>query len=415
MSEDPSGADPGVDYMSGAIPGVNYTQGAAPGVNYTQGPVLNYSQDPASSGSITTPAPSATTANEEPGSSVDLGDMILMTVAPSKPGSNVKAVAPFTGGQAADPWTGRPPSDPFTPNQKPDPRLSNQSADIPRLGGAADSSIPPTATFAAADIPRLGGAADSSIPPTATFAAADIPRLGGAADSTASVWDSPAAHELLLRLNADFHQRELARRAGHPDITLQGVVDAIAAGVTGAALRAGGGISVLFGINSSEGRFERTMRPWRRFELENNPEAVGLGADLGEVLVHWGDPGINVHALGGIRFLPVKGPTLSFRGARKIGMEAHRQILKYDYPTWTHEVTLELKRGVVVRKDALKLTKQGATVLIIKPDTDSGRISGARRKDLMEAAGYKTKSEFYDPSNPDYKPGSKKYLGSKKK
>jgi hypothetical protein len=90
----------------------------------------------------------------------------------------------------------------------------------------------------------------------------------------------------------------------------------------------------------------------------------------------------------------------------EIGQEAHRQILKYKYPKWVPEQTLELIPGVIVRKDAIKLTNAGATVPIIKPNTPSGQYMATRRAQLVKEAGYKPKIELYDPKDPAFLPTS---------
>lgn len=99
------------------------------------------------------------------------------------------------------------------------------------------------------------------------------------------------------------------------------------------------------------------------------------------------------------------------RRAARIGQEAHRQILKYKFSKWIHEQTLELIPGVIVRKDAIRLVKDGAEVLIIKPDTLSGRAAAEARASLMEKAGYKPKIEYYNPSDPAFLPTSPTYIG----
>ena len=62
----------------------------------------------------------------------------------------------------------------------------------------------------------------------------------------------------------------------------------------------------------------------------------------------------------------------------------------------------------MVRKDAVK---PDGTVVIIKPDTPSGRSSVAKRKQLMENNGYQTESIFYDPTDSRWLPGSPTYIG----
>ena len=72
---------------------------------------------------------------------------------------------------------------------------------------------------------------------------------------------------------------------------------------------------------------------------------------------------------------------------------------------------MTLKDGQVVRKDAVK---PDGTVVIIKPDTESGRASADKRVDLMEENGKKTETILYDPTDPKYKPGSPTYIGPNK-
>jgi len=64
-----------------------------------------------------------------------------------------------------------------------------------------------------------------------------------------------------------------------------------------------------------------------------------------------------------------------------------------------------------VRKDAVK----GDEAIIIKPDTPTGRASGAKRADLLEKnSDLKPKIELYDPEDPRWQPGSPTYIGPKK-
>jgi hypothetical protein len=388
----------GLNYTPG--PELNYTPG--PELNYTPGPELNYTPGPASSASVTTSVPyleiraSATSPNQESDAlPVDLAALeTRMLPAPSEPGSNVKAVAPFTSGEPVDSFTGRQPMDSFRTSVTPS-GTTTRNTDVPE-------SLP--------DLSNLGldiaasNPVNAVIPSGTTTRNTDVPK---------------AMLDLVLREVSNI-DKQISHSVGAT------ALDAFAQGATGAVLRYGGELGVMFGI-SEEDDFELTMLQWHLSELEHNPELVMLGAMFGDQLVHYGDPG-PTHAPEGVEVLhanfpamkapkgalkTLKGPALKkLQGAREIGQEAHRQILKYDYPTWTPEVTIELIPGVIVRKDALKLTNQGAKVLIIKPDTISGRISAARRKALMEAAGYKTKIELYNPSNPDFQPSSKKYIGS---
>lgn len=90
------------------------------------------------------------------------------------------------------------------------------------------------------------------------------------------------------------------------------------------------------------------------------------------------------------------------RERAEIGQEAHRQIqgeLIEAIPGTKTEVTINLG-DKVVRKDAVK---PDGTVVIIKPDTPSGRSSAAKRKQLMENNGYQTDSRWL--------PGSPTYIG----
>ena len=99
------------------------------------------------------------------------------------------------------------------------------------------------------------------------------------------------------------------------------------------------------------------------------------------------------------------------RESAKTGQEAHRQIEKKleDVYGAKKEVELTLKNGKKVRKDA---QLPDGTYVIIKPDTPSGHAAAAKRETLMK--DYKTKTIYYDPSNPAFKPGSSTYIGPKK-
>lgn len=69
--------------------------------------------------------------------------------------------------------------------------------------------------------------------------------------------------------------------------------------------------------------------------------------------------------------------------------------------------------GANVRKDGVDAD---GTIVIIKPDTKSGRSSAKKREELFdknEETNHRT--ILYDPANPDYLPGSDKYIGPKKK
>jgi hypothetical protein len=97
--------------------------------------------------------------------------------------------------------------------------------------------------------------------------------------------------------------------------------------------------------------------------------------------------------------------------AAVVGQEAHRQIQKQLVDAgYRKEVTMTLSNGQVVRKDAVK----GDEVVIIKPDTESGRRSADKRVELMEADDKKTQVILYDPKDPKYQPGSSTYIGPKK-
>jgi len=101
---------------------------------------------------------------------------------------------------------------------------------------------------------------------------------------------------------------------------------------------------------------------------------------------------------------------LKTASAAKTGQEAHRQIQKtLRYQGWETEVTMTLKGGVQVRKDAADQLE----VLIIKPNTPSGRQAGTKRAKLMEANDMDVAVFYYDPTNPAYQPGSPTYIGPK--
>jgi len=191
-------------------------------------------------------------------------------------------------------------------------------------------------------------------------------------------------------------------------------IEAVAHGVTDAALNIGGSASVELGL-STEDEYEETMLKFRLAGMSYNQTLVELGGKALDIYVESKEPGPEY---------PYRGPTTVYldgklgtlatkllRRASRIGQEAHRQILKYKYPKWVPEVTLELAPGVIVRKDALRLTNKGAEVLIIKPDTPTGKILADRRAQLVKDAGYSPKVELYDPLNPDFRPGSAKYIG----
>jgi RHS repeat-associated protein len=96
----------------------------------------------------------------------------------------------------------------------------------------------------------------------------------------------------------------------------------------------------------------------------------------------------------------------------KTGQEAHRQIQKdLEKEGAKPEVTMELKDGTKVRKDALK---QYGTAVIIKPNTKTGQKSAEKREQLMKKNGIKTETIYYNPNDPKYQPGSPTYIGPKK-
>ena len=103
--------------------------------------------------------------------------------------------------------------------------------------------------------------------------------------------------------------------------------------------------------------------------------------------------------------------TEKLRESAKVGQEAHRQIQKgLKQQGAKTEVTMTLKDGTKVRKDAVK---PDGTSVIIKPDTKSGQKSAAKREKLMEKNGHKTETIKYDPKDPKYQPGSSSYIGPK--
>jgi hypothetical protein len=176
------------------------------------------------------------------------------------------------------------------------------------------------------------------------------------------------------------------------------------------SLEIGGTFSVTFGF-STEDQYEETMLRERLKGLQENPIDVGLGELLVEMEFQKRTPSppelppdLGPNQLYGI------GPSAFVRKAARIEQQAHKQILKYKYPKWLHEVTLELIPGVIVRTDAFRLTKKGAEVLIIKPDTPTGQIAAWRRAALVRDAGYKPIIELYDPTSPAWKPSSPTYI-----
>jgi hypothetical protein len=71
-----------------------------------------------------------------------------------------------------------------------------------------------------------------------------------------------------------------------------------------------------------------------------------------------------------------------------------------------------LPSGKTVRKDGIAIDDP-KKVLIIKPDTTSGRAAAAKRDKLMTGSGYTTDVRLYDPTDPRYQPGSPTYVGPK--
>jgi len=108
-----------------------------------------------------------------------------------------------------------------------------------------------------------------------------------------------------------------------------------------------------------------------------------------------------------------KSSTSGNSSRAQIGQEAHRQIeaklAKRGYGT---EVPVYLpKSNQTVRKDAMK----GKIVVIIKPNTTSGKRDGAKRAALMKSEGYKPYVWLYNPKNPKYLPTSSSYIGPNSK
>jgi hypothetical protein len=68
---------------------------------------------------------------------------------------------------------------------------------------------------------------------------------------------------------------------------------------------------------------------------------------------------------------------------------------------------MTLPDGTVVRKDAQK----GNEVVIIKPNTKSGRKAADKRAELMTQHKYDPRIITYDPDDPAYSPGSPTYIG----
>ena len=99
------------------------------------------------------------------------------------------------------------------------------------------------------------------------------------------------------------------------------------------------------------------------------------------------------------------------------GQEAHRQIEnKLEKIGYTTEVPLQLSSGETVRKDGFKeITPKSTIVVIIKPNTRTGRREAKKREALMKLNNYKTFIWYYDPKDPKYQPGSSTYIGTKNK
>ena len=107
-----------------------------------------------------------------------------------------------------------------------------------------------------------------------------------------------------------------------------------------------------------------------------------------------------------------KSSTSGDSSRAEIGKEAHRQIeAKLEKIGYQTEVPITLSTGQEVRKDG----KKGNIVVIIKPNTKTGRREAKKRENLMKNNGYKTYTWYYDPKDPRYLPSSKTYIGPKKK
>lgn len=104
----------------------------------------------------------------------------------------------------------------------------------------------------------------------------------------------------------------------------------------------------------------------------------------------------------------------NLRRTAEVGQEAHRQIqkeLKEKHGAKT-EVTITIgEDGKKIRKDA-KLPD--GTLVIIKPDTESGKRSATTREKLLQKYNFfDIEKIFYDPKGPKYLPNSPSYIGSK--
>lgn len=71
-----------------------------------------------------------------------------------------------------------------------------------------------------------------------------------------------------------------------------------------------------------------------------------------------------------------------------------------------------MANGRRVRKDVVLADNK--TVIIIKPNTQSGQMAAQKRYDLMKKNGYEPKIIFYDPNDPKYLLESPTYIGPKK-
>jgi len=100
--------------------------------------------------------------------------------------------------------------------------------------------------------------------------------------------------------------------------------------------------------------------------------------------------------------------------AAQTGQEAHRQLEAEAIKEWKPEQRIPLPDGTVVRKDGVSRIDP-TKVRIIKPDTPSGRRAAEKRENLMKEHGYETRTDYYDPTDPRFQPGSPTYIGPKKK
>jgi hypothetical protein len=180
------------------------------------------------------------------------------------------------------------------------------------------------------------------------------------------------------------------------------------------ALSIGGYFSALLGIGgATQDDVEDSLLRERLRAPALDAESVDIGRSaLEEAFWNLAPVPRRARASRDIVLLEGRGaPRKAVHQAREIGQEAHRQILRYKYARWTHEVTLELAPGTYVRKDALRNRASGVEVLIIKPDTPTGRASAEKRASLVERYGYRAKVELYDPLDRAYRPESSTYIG----